>query len=249
MIKNKNKVFKTRKAFSLSILLGIILLAYSCDKNDNESIDRTLESKNYSVQSVPIVEIGGAHNDVLQYLKMNNVDKDSALFYASDYMVEEYGYSEEDIDQIISEMINNDKFEILQGNSLSNLSASDINNYVYEACTGLEVEQELGDFVLDIYDKSMNENISIETVYEEVEDFENNFPFTGELENEVISVFTDVYYNSYEVWTGDGDNEDTKTIIVADALGSLHGLIWGAAGSIIEGAVASYIAADECEDY
>jgi ABC-type antimicrobial peptide transport system permease subunit len=78
-----------------------------------------------------------------------------------------------------------------------------------------------------------------------------------EIENEtwtgddqlIAFIFVDVFIHSYDYWTENGNNNKVdlnhnQQIILADAIGALHGSIFGAFGSIIEGAVWSIIVAE-----
>ncbi len=60
-----------------------------------------------------------------------------------------------------------------------------------------------------------------------------------------VSIFADVYQNSYNYWTGGGRVTDATKIIVADALGALGGLGAGPVGSIILGAFFSIAVAED----
>jgi len=68
----------------------------------------------------------------------------------------------------------------------------------------------------------------------------------------VSNLFLDVFSHSSEFWESYSNNnkamsdkDKQKAVIIADALGALHGSIFGPWGSIIEEAVASCIAVDE----
>jgi hypothetical protein len=218
-----------------TILIGILVL-WSCQKNNEVTITKEFDIDYGISHNEAIIKYYGFIRANPQKEKSVQTDQEIALVQLVDYCITEGLMTNTDGDEFIAEF-NNSGFEGWDGS----INANDP-YYFYENKIRLSVTNStLKDHLLHIvYLTEQNTSISTIQAY-----------ITGNIANknwgeddERAKAFCEIYASSKILWAGLNEDPiplltENGEIILADAIGGLHGLIWGPFGSIIEGAFAS----------
>lgn len=225
------------KKMSLIFLIPVLLTA--CENLPKE--DPELNKKLLSY------EIGKTHNEILMYIY--NKQKTGITSTVNISMIEQYltsvkMYDEQIIKECVQDLTATPEFD-LTFNAKANDEVLNINAYLAAVKKHFNPSNE----IIDNFKKAfmLGEVCSPEEVKDYVINNIQKKAWTGN-DKELAYVFADVFLHSYDYWMS--TRSDTKAlkrssiVILYDAGGAIHGLIFGPIGSIIEGALLS-VAANE----
>jgi hypothetical protein len=229
------------KIKSLSILLFSFVVMASCEKSHEVANDSPAHHL-----KIEKSEIGEEHNNVLEFVKLkysNNsfrtikstVSNSGVLNTMHEYSIDYYGKKE----------VNPHQKSYLESLSLMEKDQLKLEfDKVAHESTLIFEDQDLRSAILQLVEMAQSGKYSIEECHSFIEANLTHQKWGDDQEN--LNVFLDVWRNSYEFWSNEGSDSINKMnqnqeIIVADAIGALHGLVFGAVGSIIEGAFWSYM--------
>jgi hypothetical protein len=222
------------------LLLGLVLLA-ACEKHPGSDsiVQPGLSSYN----------IGKTHNDLLAYYysKSNSVlINEEFMILAEDYLVSKKLFDEVTVREGIEKMISTPEYGVMFA-SKSGIEMSDILMYLdavkkyYNPSDQLMETLEQAFFIGENYTPEEVKTFVIKNIQRK--------SWSG-TDKDLALVFTDVFLNSYEYWTLTSDTKLKKStlLILYDAGGALHGMIFGPVVSIIEGALVSAALSERLPD-
>lgn len=224
----------------LSILLFSFVMA-SCQKNYEVANDSPAQQLRIEKS-----KIGEEHNNVLEFVKRkysnSSIRSIKSTVSNSGVLNTMYEYS---IDYLGNEEVNQNQKSYLERLSLMEIDELhlEFDRVVHESILIFE-DKDLRSAILQLVEMAQSGKYSMEECHSFIEANLTHQKWGGDQEN--LNVFLDVWRNSYEFWSNEGSDSINKMnqnqeIIVADAIGALHGLVFGAVGSIIEGAFWSYM--------
>jgi hypothetical protein len=222
------------------LLLGLVLLA-ACEKHPgNDSV----EQPGYSSY-----KIGKTHNDLLAYYysKSNNVlNEEEFMILAEDYLVSKKLCDEMTVREGIKRMISTPEYGVMF-DSKSEIEMSDILMYLDAVKKYFNPSDQLMETLEQAF--FLGENYTPEEVKTFVIKNIQRKTWSG-TDKDLAWVFTDVFLNSYEYWTMTSEKKLKKStlLILYDAGGALHGMIFGPVVSIIEGALVSAALSEKLPD-
>jgi hypothetical protein len=217
--------------------LGLVLIT-GCETNYKDELVNISEFSTY--------EIGRMHNELLAYYyskDMSFITNEQVLLLFEDYLVSEKSYDRVSVQESMKKMVSTPEYTLML-DSKSSIDQSNISVYLNAVKKHFNPSDELmNTFKLAFI---LAENSDATYVKSFVINNIKNKPWTG-IDRDLAYVFTDVFMHSYDYWTEASERKLKKAtkVILFDAGGALHGLIFGPAGSIIEGALLS-AAASEC---
>ncbi len=214
-------------------VLSIVFLG-SCSKEQDSSVKENLNSK-----KIVYTNIGQLHNDAVAYYyanRSNNSDITEARMLVIEFLTENMYIENSEAESF---------HEIADSTSEFGLDEGDLdlteffNQKVNEA---LEVGDLRGD-VLTIIEYGDGDVDPADLLFE-ADSLLGNSSYADQ---QSADVFIDVLSHSFNYWETFSYKKssnavmwkNSSSVIAGDAVGALHGLIWGPAGSIIEGAIVS----------
>lgn len=224
------------------ILLPLFLMA-AC-----ENYSREIDGNNSDLESY---EIGKMHNEVLAYYASKSPKycyPDEAISVIRDYLVEEKKYDYEIVDLCIKEITGTPEYNSLFSTK-SVTEDFDLDIYLKEVEMHFKPSDEIMATIEQAFE--LGEWASPETVKDFVTQNFRGKEWT-KVDKDLAYVFSDVLLNSYYYWTTTNSEskklKKSSLVILYDAGGALHGLIFGPVGSIIEGALLSVAANERIPD-
>jgi len=222
------------------LLLGLVLLA-ACEKHPG---DDSIELSSYSSYN-----IGKTHNELLAYYysKSNSaLINEEFISLAEDYLVSKKSCDAVTVHEGIQRMISTPEFGVMF-DSKSETEMSDILMYLdvvkkyYNPSDQLMEALEQAFFMGEIYTPEEVKTFVIKNIQRR--------SWSG-TDKDLAWVFTDVFLNSYGYWTMTSEKKLKKStlLILYDAGGALHGMIFGPVVSIIEGALVSAALSEKLPD-
>jgi len=223
----------------MSFVFLIPLLLTACEILPKEDLELNNQLLSY--------EIGKTHNEILMYIY--NKQKTGFTSTENISMIEQFltsvkMYDEQKIKECVQDLTATPEFDLMFN---AKSAAEDLNIYSYLEAVKKHFNPSIE--IMNCIKKAFNLGEFCDP--KEVKDYViNNIQkkaWTGN-DKELAHVFTDVFLHSYDYWMS--TRPDTKAlkrsslVILYDAGGAIHGLIFGPIGSIIEGALLS-VAANE----
>lgn len=227
----------------MSIALLPLLLMVACENFSRENDGNVSDLQSY--------EIGKMHNEVLAYYASKsqyNYSQDGTISIIRDYLVEEKKYDIGIVDQCIKKIKDAPGYNSLFSTK-SITGDLDLDIYLEEVKMHFKPSEEIITIIEQAF--GLGEWASPETVRDFVTNNLIGRRWT-DVDKDLAYVFSDVLLNSYDYWITTNP-ESTKLkksslVILYDAGGALHGLIFGPVGSIIEGALVSVAANERIPD-
>lgn len=224
------------------ILLPWLLMA-ACENHSSE-----IDVNNSDLESY---EIGKMHNEVLAYYASKSPNyhyPDEAISVIRDYLVEEKKYDNKVVDLCIKEITGTPEYNSLF-TTKSVTEDFDLDIYLKEVEMHFKPSEEIMTIIKRAFE--LGECSTPEVVRDFVIQHLQSRRWTN-VDKDLAYVFSDVLLNSYYYWTTtDSESKKLKKsslVILYDAGGALHGLIFGPVGSIIEGALVSVAANERIPD-
>jgi len=224
------------------ILLPLLIMA-ACENHSRED-----DWNNSALESY---EIGKMHNEVLAYYASKssyNYHPVEAISVIRDFLVEEKKYDEKIVDNCIKEITETPGYNTLFSTK-SVTEDYDLDIYLEEVEMHFKPSEEIMAVIEQAF--KLGEWATPEAVRDFIKQNLQVRRWTY-VDKDLAYVFSDVLLNSYNYWmTTNPDGTKLKKsslVILYDAGGALHGLIFGPVGSIIEGALLSVAANERIPD-
>jgi hypothetical protein len=223
----------------MSFVLLILVLLTACENPVKED--------NMNCSLLESFDIGKVHNQILAYYSgktSGSFNSGEAISLVENYLVSVKQYNDITVEKSIQEITSTTEYDLMF-NSKSTGEEMNMNAY-FEAITKYfnPSDEIMASFRHAFF---IGESGDPEEVREFVINNIQEKKWKGN-DRELAYVFTDVFLHSYDYWTSTQTDKKklkkSSLVILYDAGGALHGLIFGPDGSIIEGALLS-VAANE----
>jgi hypothetical protein len=220
--------------------LGLVLLL-GCENHSKDDLVILSEFSTY--------EIGKMHNELLAYSYSKNMTfmtNEQVLLLFEEYLVSEKNYDKVSVQESIKKMESTPEYTLLL-DSKSSIDQSNISTYLNAVKKHFNPSDKLMNALKQAFilaEDSDPADVKSFVIYNIT-----NKTWTG-IDRDLAHVFTDVFMHSYDYWTEVSERKLNKAskVILYDAGGALHGLIFGPVGSIIEGALLSVAASERLPD-
>lgn len=222
------------------IILSVVLLT-ACENHPSNDLSDSSILSSY--------EIGRMHNEILAYYnsKSNNVlTAEEILSLIEEYLISEKGYDKELVWESTQKMMSSPEYGIMF-NTKSSFDRSTIFSYLEAVNKHFNPSKKLMNVIKQAF--ILGEDSDADDVRDFVINNIQNKSWTG-IDRDLADVFTDVLLHSCEYWTNTSETKLKKStlIILYDAGGALHGLIFGPIVSIIESALVSAALSEKLSD-
>jgi len=234
-----------KKHSIIAILLIFGITAFiSCEKEDTLQTDTTVSELNS--------KIGDYHNIALDLYYKENKQKSSTTNYKDirgKIITSLANYDSELFDkaQISEYTLQSEKHLSNVNISFSNYSAKSTTNNFLELINYLEQKGEIS-IALSQQLKDINSNLLTTSERLVLVNGLNDVNW-NEQDKKYVNAFTQVYNSSFDYWTNaykgvlkKSQAAEGDSVILADAVGALYGMLLGPVMSVIEGALFSVIA-------
>lgn len=221
----------------MSFILLSVMLFTACENQATDDAGLISALSSY--------EIGKMHNEALAYYhsKCNNkLEPDQVVLLMEDYLVSVKHYDKEFIREGTQKIMATSEYNMMF-NSKSIINQNNIMAYLDVVKIRLNPSDKLLNTVKTTF--ALGETSDPEVVKKYVIDNIQNKSWKG-IDRDLAYVFTDVFLHSYDYWTKTSETKLKKStlIILYDAGGALHGMIFGPFFSIIESAALSAIVSE-----
>ncbi|MDF1561002.1 MAG: hypothetical protein P1P83_12480 [Bacteroidales bacterium] len=189
------------------------------------------------------------HNEILAYYhgkSTNELTTDEIVLLIEDYLISEKEFDQQLVKEGTQKMMSSPEYGLLF-TSKSNPDRSNLFTYL----DAVEKRFDPSDRLMATFKQAfiMGENASPDDVKSFITNNIQNKVWSG-IDRDLAYVFTDVFMHSYDYWTVTSERKLKKAtlVILYDAGGALHGLIFGPVVSIIEGALLSAALSEKLPD-
>lgn len=225
----------------MTFIILILVLFSACENHSKDDLNENSVLSSY--------EIGRMHNEALTYYysKSTNVfETGEAVLLIEQYLVTGKGYDKEFVHECAQQMMSSPEYDLMF-NSKSTFDKSSIFAYL----DAIKKHFNPSDRIMNAFKQAfiLGEDSDAAEVKDFIINNIKNKSWTG-IDKDLAYVFTDVFLHSYDYWTTISCNKLKKAtlVILYDAGGALHGMIFGPVGSIIEGALVSAVASEKIPD-
>jgi hypothetical protein len=219
--------------------LGLVLIT-GCETHYKDELVNISEFGTY--------EIGRMHNELLAYYyskDMNFITNEQVLLLIEDYLISEKNYDRASVQESMKKMVSTPEYKFVL-DSKSSIDQSNISAYLNAVKKHFNPSDKLMNTIKQAF--ILGEDSDATDVKSFVINNIKNQTWAG-IDRDLAYVFTDVFMYSYDYWTESEKKLKKATLVILyDAGGALHGLIFGPVGSIIEGALVSAVASEKIPD-
>lgn len=217
-------------------ILGLVLIT-GCENHSKDDLVNISELTTY--------EIGRMHNELLAYYYSKNMSymtNEQVVLLFEEYMILEKDYDRVSVQESMKKMVSTPEYKLIL-DSKSYTDHSNISVYLNAVRKHFNPSDKLMNTIRQAF--ILGEDSDAADVKDFVLNNIINKTWTG-IDRDLAHVFTDVFMHSYDYWTEASERKLKKAtkVILFDAGGALHGLIFGPFGSIIEGALLSAAASE-----
>lgn len=222
----------------MSFIFLVLVLNSGCENLPKLTPDNSSDLSSY--------EIGKIHNEILTYYDSKirpDMTNEDIVFLIENYLVCEKKYDPLLVSEETSKIMSSAEYcEMFL--SKSEFESSSIMAYLDAIEKKLNPSDKLMNAIRKAF--TLGEEYDADFVKDFLVNNVENKSWTG-IDKDVAKVFMDVFTHSYEYWTKSFETKKLKRsslVILYDAGGAIHGMIFGPFGSIIESALLS-VAANE----
>jgi len=227
------------KKMSLFLLSAVLLIACENQPADDLGV----------IQDLSSYEIGKMHNEALAYYHSKNTDviaPDEVMRFMEDYLISEKKYDRQLILQGTKQIMSTPEYNLMF-NSKSSIDQKNILAYLDAVKKNMHPSDKLINTLKQAF--VLGEEASPDEAKIFIINNIQKKSWTG-IDKDLAYVFSDVFLHSYDYWTNTTEKKLKKStlIILYDAGGAIHGMIFGPIFSIIESAALSAVVSEKYPD-
>jgi len=218
------------------IVLSVVLLT-ACENH--------LKDDPGDISVLSSYEIGKMHNEALAYYHSktsNALTPDQTVLLMEEFLISEEKYDKETIREGTKELMSTPEYNPMF-NSKSAFDQNAMFAYLDAVSKRLGPSDKLINTLKQVFTLGANSDPDVvrDYVIRNIKDKQ----WTG-IDKDLAYVFTDVFMHSYDYWTYTSETKLKKStlIILYDAGGAIHGMIFGPIFSIIESAALSAVVSE-----